>query len=186
MISRTLVRLIDQAIVPAILLLCTRFTSVVMLSYVFGITFNLSANGFTFTNNQDYLLINSYSTLAMLGILSLGLLYILVKALFFHDTHINPRLTTKLFHHRMSTLIQSSFELYSQGVIWLIYLYLIAGVSVVLTLFGLIYSWVLIVSIILCAISTLVLIIDIEHELDSLDLDYQEEISISSGLKSKK
>lgn len=175
MISRTLVRLIDQAIVPAILLLCVRFVSVVLLTYFFSIRFTVSPKGFIFSNTQDYIFVNSYSTLSMVVILGAGLLYILIKALYFHDTHISPGLTTKLFHHRLATLIQSSFELYSQGVIWLIYLYLVSAVSIILAVFDYIYGWVPVLALILSGISSLVLIIDVEKELESVESGYHEE-----------
>lgn len=180
MISRTLIRLIDQAIVPAILLLCTRLASVILVSYFIGAKFTFSAKGFIFHDPNNYVKVNSYSTLAMVVILGLGLIYILAKALYFHDTHISPKLTTKLFHHKMTTLIQNSFELYSQGVIWLVYLYLITIVAVILGIFGVIYSWVTIVSGSFCAIATLLLILDIENELDEIDEGYKEEIENES------
>jgi hypothetical protein len=166
MISRTLVRLIDQAITPAILLLCARITSVILISYLSEIKLVFSSRGFYFGNAQDYLYVNSYSTLAMIVVLAAGLLYVLLKAFIFHDTHISPGLTAKLFHYRLTTLIQSSFELYSQGVIWLIYLYLIAVVTLILSLFGLIYQWIFYVSLVMSVISSVVLIIDIENEID--------------------
>jgi len=80
----------------------------------------------------------------------------------------------------MTTLIQNSFELYSQGVIWLVYLYLITIVAVILGIFGVIYSWVTIVSGSFCAIATLLLILDIENELDEIDEGYKEEIENES------
>lgn len=166
MISRTLVRLIDQAITPAILLLCARIISVILISYLGQIKFVLSSHGFYFDNAQDYIYINSYSTLAMVVVLAAGLLYVLLKAFIFHDTHISPGLTAKLFHYRLTTLIQNSFELYSQGVIWLIYLYLVSVVTLILSLFGLIYAWIFYVALIMSVISSVVLIIDIENEID--------------------
>jgi len=177
MISRTLVRLIDQAVVPAILLLCTRLASVIIVSYILGAKFIFSTKGFVFHNPDNYIAVNSFSTLAMVVVLGLGLTYILAKALYFHDTHISPKLTTKLFRHKMATLIQSSFELYSQGVIWLVYLYLVTIVAVILGIFGVIYDWITIVSGSFCAITTLLLILDIEHELDEIDSGYVEEIA---------
>ena len=166
MISRTLIRLIDQAIVPAILLLCTRIISVVMFSYFNEISFAIDSTGFVFANQQDFLFINSYSTMAMVSVLGVGLLYILLKAFVFHDTHISPNLTAKIFHYKLSTLIQSSFELYSQGVIWLAYLYLISAVTFILAFTGLVYGWVLWFSLILSFISTAVLIFDVENEME--------------------
>ncbi|MFC1755770.1 hypothetical protein ACFLZK_00035 [Patescibacteria group bacterium] len=177
MISRTLIRLIDQAIVPAILLLCTRLASVIVVSYILGAKFIFSAKGFIFHDPDNYIAVNSFSTLSMVVVLGLGLTYILVKALYFHDTHVSPKLTTKLFHHKLVTLIQSSFELYSQGVIWLTYLYLVTIVTVILGMFGVIYNWITIVSGSFCVITTLLLILDIEHELDEIDAGYVEEIA---------
>jgi len=180
MVSRTLIRLIDQAIVPAILLLCTRLMSVVLVSYFIGANFIFSANGFVFSDTSNYIIVNSYSTLAMVVVLAAGLIYILLKAFLFHDTHVSPKLTVKLFQHRMATLIQSSFELYSQGVIWLVYLYLISIVSIILGIFGVIYTWVSISSLVICGLATLLLVMDIENELDTLEDDYREEISPTS------
>ncbi len=166
MISRTLIRLIDQAIVPAILLLCARITSVIMVSYFNNIAFGVDGTGFVFKTQEDYIFVNSYSTVAMIVILGVGLLYILLKAFLFHDTHISPNLTAKLFHYKVTSLIQSSFELYSQGVIWMCYLYLISAVTLILAITGLIYSWVLWFGVVLSIISTAVLIFDIENELE--------------------
>ncbi len=151
-----------------------------MVSYFIGAKFIFSAKGFIFYNPDNYIKVNSYSTMAMIAVLGLGLLYILAKALYFHDTHISPKLTTKLFHYKMATLIQSSFELYSQGVIWLIYIYLVTIVAVILGIFGVIYSWVTIVGGSFCAIATLLLILDIENELDEVDAGYKEETAPAS------
>jgi hypothetical protein len=151
--------------------------SVILVSYIIGANFIFSTNGFVFSDTSNYIIVNSYSTLAMVIVLTAGLTYILMKALLFHDTHISPKLTTKLFHHKMATLIQSSFELYSQGVIWLVYLYLISIVAIILGIFGVIYSWVAIVSLALCGFATLLLIIDIENELDNIEDGYREEVT---------
>jgi len=146
-----------------------------MLTYIFGIKFSATPKGFLFSSVQDYIFINSYSTLAMIAVLATGLIYILAKALYFHDTHISPGLTTKLFHHRLATLIQSSFELYSQGAIWLIYLYLISAVAIVLSVFDYIFPWIPVISVVLAGASTLLLIIDVEKELEGIESGYHEE-----------
>ena len=179
MISRTLVRLIDQAIVPAIILLATRLASVILISYIYEIKLVLTNQGFVFENESHYLLVNSYSSLAMIIVLGVGLLYILLKAFIFHDTHVTPSLTTKLFHYKLTTLIQSSFELYSQGVIWLAYLYLISIVSGILAMFGLIYGWISVVGLLMSILGTVVLVFDVENEIElrraeGEELEYDE------------
>lgn len=167
MFSRILVKLIDQAIVPAVLLVVTKIVSVALLSQHYGLDVRFSSPiGFVFGNAQDYLFINSYSTLAMICILAVGLIYILIKSLIFHNTHIHPGLTARLFSLRLSTFIQTSYDLYSQGVVWLSYLYLLVLVTGVMAYFGIVYVWVFWAALVLAIISTVLLVFDIEREME--------------------
>ena len=165
MFSKILVRLIDQAIVPAILLLTVRIVSVIFISNYYDIEFTLSMSGFSFNNSDNYLLVNSYSTFSMVVTLTVGLFYILMKSYIFHESHIKPHITAKMFSLRLSSFIQSTFDLYSQGAIWLSYSYLIMIISGVMIVFGLMYSWVFYVSFVLCILSTILLVLDVENEL---------------------
>lgn len=165
MFSRILLKLIDQSITPAILLLSTRIISVVLVSRYFDINFTISGFGFEFNSTGDYILVNSYSIFFMILVLTVGLLYILLKTYIFHDSHITPGLTAKLFTLKLSSFIQSSFELYSQGSIWLSYSYLIMLVSGLMAFYGLLYTWVFYVSFVMSVLSTILLIVDVENEL---------------------
>lgn len=166
MFSRILIKLIDQSIVPALLLVTTKVLSSVLVARYFGIDFTLGPQGFVYTNVEDYLTINSYSIFFMIVAVATGIFYILLKSLIFHDTHIAPNVTARLFSLKLSHLIQASYDLYSQGTIWISYLYLLTLSSGVLALFNMIYPWVFWVSFVLSILSTVVLIFDIENELD--------------------
>jgi hypothetical protein len=174
MFSKILIKLVDQAIVPAVLLISVRIISVIILAKYFGLYIALDASGFiisrapslTVTFPADYIMINSYSTLAIIIVLGIVLLYILAKSFIFHDSHITPGLTARVFSLKLSAFIQNSFELYSQGTVWLSYMYLIVVVSGVLALFGLIYSWIFVVSLILSVVASVLFILDVENELN--------------------
>lgn len=182
MFSKILIKLIDQAIVPALLLLSVRVISIVAISNYFDMPFNITSNGFVFTSVADYIYVNSYSTFSMVLVLTTGLLYILLKSFFFHDTHISPALTAKLFSLRLSVLIQNSFDLYSQGTVWISYGYLLTFVAGFMAMFGLLYAWVFYAALVLTILSTVLFILDIENELgndtsssyDTDNLDYLE------------
>ena len=165
MFSRLLIKLIDQAIVPAILLLSVRLISIIGVSKYMNIPFELTNNGFTFADPNEYVVINSYSTLFMMVVLSVGLFFILIKAYVFHESHISPDLSAKLFTLKLTSFVQASFDLYSQGAVWLSYTYLLTAITGVMSVFGLVYMWVFIVGIILSVISTVLLILDVENEL---------------------
>lgn len=165
MFSKLLIKLIDQAIVPAIMLLSARLISIIVVSGHLGIPFELSGTGFTFSNPNDYVTVNSYSTLFMLVVLSVGLLFILIKAYVFHESHISPDLSSKLFSLKLSSFVQASFDLYSQGSIWLSYTFLLTAITGVMSIFGLVFSWVFLVGLVLSVISTVLLVLDVENEL---------------------
>lgn len=164
MFSRILVKLIDEAIVPAITLLVVRLVSALLVARYFGLPFSVGSTGFIYQSKQDFLIINSYSTLAMILVLAIGLLYVLVKSHLFHDSHVHPHTAAKLHSLKLSSFIQTSFDLYSQGAIWLSYSYLLLIASIIMVYFGLLYSWVVWVSVVLNFISTYLFIIDVEKE----------------------
>ena len=165
MFSKILIKLIDESIVPALLLLATRLISVVGVARYNNIPFEVGAGGFVFKSQTDYVTVNSYSTFYMIVVVTVGLLFILSKSIFFHDTHIKPHIAARLFSFKLHPLIQSSYSLYTQGSIWLSYSYLLMIVSGLMSLFSLIHNWVFIVSLVLSVIATILFILDVEEEL---------------------
>ena len=165
MFSKILIRLIDQSITPAILLIASRIVSIILISKYRGIPFNFDFTGFTFGSVADYIYLNSYSTLAMICALVIGLSYILVKAYVFHDTHITPRATTNVFAFRMANLIQSSYDLYTQGSIWISFLFFMCLTSGFMAFLGLMYFGIFYVSLGILLIMLVLFILDIENEI---------------------
>ena len=182
MFSRILIKLVDEAIVPAILLLVVRVVSVIAVGNYFGLPVSLSTAGFVYDSPDGYLLVNSYSIVAMVSIITIGLLFVLVKSYVFHDSHIHLSLSAKLFSFRLSSIIQASFDVYSQGVIWLSYSFLLTLASGVMLYSGLVFPWVFYTALILSVISTYLLIIDIEREFKPSKetvLDQVEEVVLT-------
>lgn len=165
MFSKVLIKLIDRAIVPATLLLTMRIVSIVLISRYLGFTPEVSKSGFVFERPDDYLMVNSYSTLFMVGLLVLGIAYIIIKSFAFHESHIKPALSAKLFSLRLDSIIQGSFHLYSEGVIWLSYAYLLLIVSAIMLLSNFLYLWVFWVTLAATIGSTSLFIIDVDEEI---------------------
>lgn len=179
MFSKVLIKLIDQSVVPAIMLLTARLVSVVLISNHLGIPYSVGSSGFTFLSPEDYLIVNSYSLFVMLIALALGLAYILVKSIVFHSSHINPSSTAKVFSLKLSHLIQNSFDLYSQGAIWLSYLYLLVLVSGIMALFNLLFPWVFYFGLVISVGITLLFVLDIEREMELEEIpsdDYEDDV----------
>ncbi len=166
MFSKILIKLIDQAIVPAILLLVTRIVTMIVFSRFMNVTYQITNSGFLFDNQADYVQVNSYSVLSMIIVLAFGVFYILLKSIVFHDSHVTPQMTTKLFTLRLSSFIQTSYDLYSQGAVWLVYIYFMFFLTILLAFFGVIHTWVFFAALVLTLGSTVAMVFDIEQELD--------------------
>lgn len=177
MFSKILIRLIDQAIVPAILLLVTRIVSMVLIARSMGVPYELTNAGFVFFDHVGYVQVNSYSLLSMLFVLALGLFYILIKSYLFHESHIKPDLTARLFSLKMSSFIQTSFDLYSQGAVWLSYVYFLFLLSIFMAFFGFIHTWVFFVAFAISVVTTIAFVFDIEQEL-GMDEDLEEILQV--------
>jgi hypothetical protein len=165
MFSRILLKLVDQAILPAVLLLATRIVSVLLISQKLEMFFDINHTGIVFGKLADYLVVNSYSMLFMTGALVLGLTYIILKSYLFHDSHISPSLSAKVFSLNIPSFIQTSFDLYSQGTIWISYLFLMLIITGIMSLFGMVYPWVFHLSFVFTVVITVLLVLDVEHEL---------------------
>jgi hypothetical protein len=174
MLSKILVKLIDKAVIPALLLLASRVVSIILVSRYLGIRVTLGNSGFFFQNRTEYVKVNSYSTLIMAGLLVLGLGYVIVKSLFFHESHIKPSITTRLFSLKAESLIQDSYEIYTQGAVWLTYAYLLLIISGVMALSGLMYDWVFYIIMGISILTTLIFILDLEEEIKIKKISSEE------------
>jgi hypothetical protein len=165
MFSKILIKLIDQAILPALVIFASRILSLFLFAGLFDITLTVDRSGIVFQSPRDYVLINSYSIMFMSAVLCIAILHNLIKAYYFHDTHITPKLTARLFSMKLSSFIQSSMQLYSEGVIWLSYSFLLTLVAGLMAFFGLCFYWVFFASLLLTVVSTVLFLLDIEKEL---------------------
>jgi len=165
MLSEILGKLIDKAIVPAVLLVASRIISIILAAKYFDIHFKITNGGFIFQNSYDYVKVNSYSALFMTVMLVVGLGYIVIKSLFFHDSHIKPTMTSRLFSIKAESLIQNSYEIYTQGAVWLVYSYMLLIVSGIMAISGEMYNWVFYIIAGVTLITTIVFVFDIEEDM---------------------
>lgn len=167
--SKILLKLVDFAVVPAFLSSATKIISGLWLLRLLNIPFSFSkADGLPsiiFESTADFLRVNALSDLIVLIVLSLILVTLLTRSLFFHDTHLSPTTMVKLFDLKLTKIVGSSFELFGQGLIWLSILWLFTFSLFLSYLWQAINLAVLATSFTLCILLTFAFILDIEREL---------------------
>jgi len=162
--SKTLVRLIDEAILPAVLLVAAKIVGTVLVCRYFNLAWDLSASGIVLFSSQNYLVANSYSSLIMFGFIVLGLIWVLAKSHVFVENHIPPTLAARLAKRGWSSLVKTSFEAYSNAFIWLSYAWLVTLILGLQALYGLSYWWVAGVALLVSIIATSLVALDIERD----------------------
>ena len=169
MASRILLRLVDEAILPAVLVVFTKLASLAIIIYALQLDWRLNTTSafpsLELGNHEQLLMVNSLSNLPVLIVISLGLLWILLRAYRLHDTHVTPSLTLKLLSWNLTRLLGTSYEIYNQAIVWLSYLWLVFFLMIIHTVVKLNYPWITVAAFGLNLFLTWLFIDDVEREI---------------------
>ena len=173
MVTKSLVKLIDEAIIPAVALIFGKMAGLFLAIYFLELPFTIKSGEILwvlpsvhFQNLTDYIVAENYSNLEMFVIASCGTIFVLVRAHFFHESHIHPRLHAKLVSLNLEGLIAPTYHLYHQAMIWLIFLWLSVGFLTISSIFKITYPQIAIIAFVIAANFSWVLAVDIEKEVE--------------------
>ncbi|OQX51025.1 hypothetical protein B5M47_02275 [candidate division CPR3 bacterium 4484_211] len=170
MLSKILLKLIKESIIPALLVVTAKFAGIVLTVTILSIPWTISTQSLfptiTFSSMSNFVTVSSWSNFFVLAAVSLGFLWILIKAHFLHDTHITPQLTLQLLDLDLTNLIDTTPNISNQGIIWLSYLWVLIILTGVQAFFGYHYWWMFALSLFVGAILTWSFIADLEREVE--------------------
>lgn len=173
MMAKSLVKLIDEAIIPAGILIVGKMLGLALAVSFFELTFTVKFGEIflilptiNFQNPADYILAENYSNLAMFAIACLGTGFVLVRAHYFHESHIHPNLHAKLASLNLESLIASSYHLYHQAAIWLIFLWLTVGFLILSSILKITYAQISIIALVIAANFSWMFAVDVEKEIE--------------------
>jgi hypothetical protein len=166
MYSRTLLRLIDETIVPTVVVIFAKLLGMVVFANHFGVDWQIESFQFTFQSLGDYILLNSYSNLFMFGVFSIGLAWICLRSVVLHESHIHPGLFVKLINRNLVNLLASSLKIYHQAFIWWVYALFLTVLFIIQAYYGLLFPWIALVSLLITLVFSWIIFLDIEKEYD--------------------
>lgn len=120
-------KLIDEAILPLVLVVCSKIFASFILTILLGISWvltNQTSSGYnlyflSFSNQEDLYLINTFSDLVMILVSAIGFVWVLFRANFFGQSRLHPIFAAKLYKKGREHMIMSDHEVYHQAAIWL-------------------------------------------------------------------
>ncbi len=173
MVTKSLIKLIDEAIIPALFLIIGKMAGLALAIYFANLPFTVGASevfGFLprvhFTDLTGYILAENYSNLAMFITASLGTIYVLVRAHFFHESHIHPKLHARLVALSLENLVAPSYHLYHQAAIWLTFLWLTVAFLLTSTILGVTYPLISAAAVIVAANFSWIFVVDVQQEIE--------------------
>ncbi len=168
-LSRSLLKIIDEAIIPGLLILAAKVIGLVAANYWYNLSWDGTTSVFPllqYRSEQAFFIANTVSNLFVLAVILVGFLVMLIKAHTLHGSHISPKLSTKLVQKQLTGLVVSSWELYHQAVVWLAFMWLTLILFCIHALLGVTPWWLPLSGTLVALLFTWLLIIDVEKEIN--------------------
>lgn len=172
MFSTTLVRLIDESVLPALILVLTKLAGVLFIARFFNLSFEIAARGkflplpsFTFMSGEDYIKVNAYSNFLMFVVVALGFIFVLIRAHHFHGSHIHPNTLARVERWGLGRLIGESVDIYHQALIWLLFTWFVVILQILNLTSGLSYLALTVIAFLVALNLTWLLVFDVEKEI---------------------
>lgn len=173
MVSKNITKLIDESIIPALGLIVAKTLGLFLATYFFDLKFTIQEGAIIkllpaihFSDLQSYILAENYSNLAMLIFAGLGTLTIIIRAHYFHESHIPPKLHAAIVRLNLETLIAPTYHLYHQATIWLSYLWLVVAFLIVSSVLGITFMQISAIGFIIAANFSWIFALDVEKEIE--------------------
>lgn len=177
--SKLLKRALSSSIIPASLLVAGKFVSVFSLISILGQSFSLTNNKTNFFTIQLFLsdertamIVNSYSNLITLLLIAIPTIFMLLQISLFKNAQTNPRVVVKLTRLNILKWVTSSESSLVKVLIWTMFLWIIAGITISSAINMQTYNWIGILAGFLALVSTWGLLRTFELETDKI---YPEE-----------
>ena len=180
--SKSIITLLDKALLPAAVMIFGKFIGVAITLRLFNLPWTVGqvANSVFSNGNiiraEDLKTVISYSDLIMYIVVALGMVLILVRAIYLHNSHIKPSLVARLANYNLLSLIRDSYDVYHSAAVWLIFTWVANTIVIINALSGQSFPWVAAIATIASIVATLVLFQDVYKEIENIrrkPSDYQ-------------
>lgn len=172
--SKSLVKLVDNSLLPAAIMIIGKFVGIVLTIQIFNLPWSIKE----YTNNMfslstvveagDVNTVYSYSDLIMYFLIALFFTAVIIRAVYLHSSHIKPTLVAQLANKNLLSLIQNSYEIYHSAVIWLLFTWIANVIIIINALSGKTFGWVAIATTLTSVMLTIVLLQDVYREVENI------------------
>ncbi|MBN1331870.1 hypothetical protein JW978_03225 [Candidatus Dojkabacteria bacterium] len=168
--TKSLLEILDASIFPAALMIAAKFIGLYITVELFALEWGVenSPNSFFSTRpvlySSDVALVSTNSDLLLLFIMLAGLSFYIIRATFFHASHIDPKMLSRLAINGLLGIVSSSYEVYRKATVWLIFVWVTNFTILINALNNKTESWVPVIGIIATLFLSVILLRDVIYE----------------------
>lgn len=122
--SKSLIRLVDEAILPAFLIVGSKILGLVFINNILSLRYYYySIFNFYYSTNFDAITVNTYSDLIVYIVMSIVIIGLLVRLIYFSDNKTDPTVILKLTKINKLGFIKTSIDLYHIIFVWIVFFF---------------------------------------------------------------
>lgn len=170
--SKSLIKLIDYSLLPAALMVVSKFLGMVIVVNLFSIDWGIESIRSSLFSirpvffEDDLMIVSTYSDLFMYLVIAIGFSLVLAQSLFLQNTRVSPQMLVKLANYNLLGLVKTAFEIYHKSAIWAIFLWVATGVLAFNVVIGKTAPWLSFVALVFTVSLTVALLRDVAHEIE--------------------
>lgn len=147
----SLIKLLDEVLLPIILVIAAKLGGIFLISYWISAPWQISLNQsnlnqiyfISFHSSRDLTLVSSFSDLFAVAVCGIGVTWIIFRSHFLNLDTVHPKISAHLHRVGREFLLSDSYHLYHQAAVWLSLAWITFAVIFSNTLLGITSSVVL-------------------------------------------
>ena len=142
MLARTISKLLDEAILPAVVIIAGKIIGLFLANIVNSLPYSIQPGEsilpwtVVYSTPTEAATANTFSNLVMYLVVLVGFSVVLFRAHYLHASHIPPKLSGRLIRLKLENFIADSFEIYHQALVWLSFLWITTVIVFIYALGG--------------------------------------------------
>ena len=119
MFSKIILKLVDAAILPSLLVFGVKFASTVLFSLYWKIPLSIGLSGLNFQNFSDFYKVNLFSNIILFLFTFAALFLVLSRSYLFTEENLNPILGARLVNLGLESVTLPLWQGYTHTMVWL-------------------------------------------------------------------
>lgn len=142
MLACTVSKLLDEAILPAVMIIAGKVIGLFLANSLNSLPYSLQSGGsilpwtVVYNSPAEAATANTISNLFMYLVVLAGFSVVLFRAHYLHSSHIPPKLSGRLVRLKLENFIADTFEIYHQALVWLSFLWITTVIVFIYALGG--------------------------------------------------